>query len=241
MDKFKDGEVGSEYGYLSGYAKPKLITEQCNILRQIFPGVGNALEKLAERAVPVNAEGWFAIPKWEKIAPTYNEAVHKVLNLINQTRNDESYNYREGQLGPERLRQTAGTQKIWETIGNEQKDNDILVVPAQFGLRHRCRSVRCVREIMSDNRSDEFGLGTFAIGIMLLTHPERLMNVKDLGIDCVGDEYDVPSSFVRFYYAPRFTFSDHGVEFGADWFVHARSNYGSATGFVPQTEVIFRL
>jgi len=53
----------------------------------------------------------------------------------------------------------------------EIKHHDILVVPAQFGLRHRGRSVRRVREVMNAN---EFGLGVFAIGIMLLTHPERL-------------------------------------------------------------------
>lgn len=228
-DKFKDEEVESNYGYLSGY-KPKGLTEQTNRLRELFPGIGYANEKLAEGTLPPNAEGWFAIPRWEKIAPTYNEAVQKVLDLIKQTRNGKFYNCREGQLSPERLRQTARVQKFWETLGSEQKDNDILVVPAQFGLRHRGRSVRRAREVMQVN---EFGLGAFAIGIMILTHPERLMNYDDLYIDCAGDEFDDPDAGVRFAHAPLFLFGGR-VEFGTSWFGDAFGRCGSASAFVPQ-------
>src|SRR3989338_10888712 len=55
-DKFKDEEVKSSYGYLSGY-KPKGITEQTNILRQLFPGVGFAAEKPAEQPGPGGGGG----------------------------------------------------------------------------------------------------------------------------------------------------------------------------------------
>jgi hypothetical protein len=229
-DKFKDEEVESSYGYLSGY-KSKSITEQTNRLRELFPGIGNADEKLADGTLPPNTEGWFAIPKWEKIAPTYNEAVQKVLDMIKQTRGGKFYNYRDGQLGPERLRQTAKTTGVFQKLGDEQKDHDILVVPAQFGIRHRGRSVRRAREVFASN---EFGLGAFAIGIMILTHPERLMNYDDLWIDCPGDEYDDPGSDVRFGRAPFFGFRVGGVAFGASWFGAARGVYGSASGFVPQ-------
>jgi len=54
-DQFADEVVGSNYGYLSGY-KPKGITLQTNILRQLFPGIGYADEKLAERPFPANTE-----------------------------------------------------------------------------------------------------------------------------------------------------------------------------------------
>jgi hypothetical protein len=229
-DKFKDEETESSYGYLSGY-KPKGITEQTNRLRELFPGIGYADEKLVEGALPPNAEGWFAIPKWEKIAPTYNEAVQKVLDMIKQTRNGKFYNYRDGQLGPERLRQMAKTAGVFQKLGDEQKDHDILVVPAQFGIRHRGRSVRRAREVFASN---EFGLGAFAISIMILTHPERLMNYDDLWIDCSGDEYDDPDSDVRFGRAPCFDFNGGEVEFGTNWFGIAGDRYGSASGFVPQ-------
>ncbi|MBU3942584.1 hypothetical protein KKA24_01220, partial [Patescibacteria group bacterium] len=179
-NEFASEEVKSNYGYLSGY-QPKGITEQTNRLCELFLGIGYADEKLAEVALPPNAEGWFAIPRWEKIAPTYGEAVQKVLDLIKQTRNGKFHNYCEGQLGSQYLRQSQKLVKAFQKFGDEQKDFDILVVPAQFGLRHRGRSVRRAREVMN---ASEFGLGAFAIGIMILTHPERLQYYDDLWIDC---------------------------------------------------------
>ena len=228
-DKFKDEEVDSKYGYLSGYTKPKGITEQTQILSQIFPGVGNALEKLAERAVPANAEGWFAIPKWEKFAPTYGEAVEKVLAMIGSKR--KFYNYRDGQLGVEYLRQHAKTVKMFQKLGDEQKDFDILVVPAQFGLRHKGRSVRRAREVFTAN---EFGLGAFAIGIMVLTHPERLVQWEQLHVDCAGDEF-APGAGGDFSSAPFFDFLDGKVEFYAFWYDRAYEFYGSASAFLSQS------
>ena len=230
-DKFKDEEVESSYGYLSGYRKPKSITEQCNILRQIFPGVGFADEKLAEREVPLHAEGWFAIPKWQTIAPTYSEAVQKVLDAIKKARNGKFYNYRDGQINDQRLRQTAKTASVFQKLEGEQKDHDILVVAGQFGLRHRGRSVRRAREVFSEN---ELGLGAFAVGIMILTHAERLQHYDDLWIDCAGDEFDDPDAGVRFDRAPCFDFGDGKVEFDADWFDSTSEDYGSASAFVPQ-------
>lgn len=229
-DKFKDEEEESDYGYLSGH-KPKGITEQTNRLRELFPGIGYADEKLAEGTLPPNAEGWFAIPRWEKIAPTYNEALQKVLDLIKQTRDGKFYNYREGELGPKQLRQHARTISAFQTLGDGQKDHDILVVPAQFGLLHRGRSVRRAREVMQSN---EFGLGAFAIGIMLLTHPERLAHYDDLYVDCAGDEFDDPDSDARFGGAPCFLFGGVRVGFGTGWVGDALSGCGSASGFVPQ-------
>lgn len=228
-NQYADEETESSYGYLSGY-KPKGITEQTNILRQLFPGVGFADEKLAEGQLPPNAEGWFAIPRWEKIAPTYGEAVQKVLDLIKQTRNGAFYNYRDGQLGPQYLRQSQKSAKAFQKLGDEQKDHDILVVPAQFGLRHRGRSVRRAREVMNAN---EFGLGAFAVGIMILTHPERLMNYDDLWIDCAGDEF-APDADGDFSKSPYFEFSGDNVGFDAYWVDVARGDYGSASGLVSQ-------
>jgi hypothetical protein len=229
-DKFKDEEVESNYGYLSGYRKPKSITEQCNMLRQIFPGVGNALEKLAERDVPKPAEGWFAIPKWQTLGTTYSEAVQKVLDAIKKQRG-KFYNYRDGQINDQRLRQTAKTASVFQKLGDEQKDHDILVVAAQFGIRHRGRSVRRAREVFL---AGESGLGAFAIGIMILTHADRLQNLDDLWIDCAGDEFDDPVADVRFDHAPFFYFNDGVVKFDSYWFDGAYGRYGSASAFVPQ-------
>jgi hypothetical protein len=225
-NQFADEEVESSDGYLSGY-KPKSITEQINILRQLLPGIGYADEKLAEQSLPANAEGWFAIPKWQSVAKTYEEAVKKVLELIKQQRDGKLYNHREGQLGAKYLRQHERTVKKLEVLADQQKGYDILVVAAQFGLRHRGRSVRRACEVFTAN---EFGLGAFEIGCMLLTHPERLRDYDDLWIDCAGDEYDVYSLF---YCTPYFGFSVGKIVFGAG-VASQGSGYGSASGFLPQ-------
>lgn len=226
-DKYKDEEVKSSYAYPKGY-KVKGITEQTNILRQLFPGIGFADEKIAEQPVPSGAEGWFAIPKWQTLAPTYGEAVEKVLAMIASKR--KFYNYRDGQLGAEYLRQHAKTEKIFQTLGDEQKDHDILVVAAQFGLRHRGRSVRRAREVFTAN---EFGLGAFAIGIMLLTHPEREVQLEQLHVDCAGDEF-APEADGDFSFAPIFYFIDGKVVFYAYWSDYAHDFCGSSSAFLPQ-------
>jgi hypothetical protein len=226
-NQFADEEVESSYAYPKGY-KVKGITEQTNILRQLFPGIGFADEKLVEQPLPPNAEGLFAIPKWQTIAPTYGEAVEKVLAMIGSKR--AFHNYRKGQTGPEYLRQHAKTVKMFQKLGDEQKDHDILVVPCQFGLRHKGRSVRRAREVFMAN---EFGLGAFAIGIMLLTHPEREVQLEQLHVDCAGDEYS-PGAGGRFENAPYFRFGDGEVVFGTLWFGNARVGCGSASAFLSQ-------
>lgn len=228
-NQFADEEVASSYGYLSGY-KPKGITEQTNILRQLFPGIGYANEQLAQQPFPEGAEGWFAIPRWQKIAPTYHEAVQRVLDMIKKTRNGKLYNYRDGQIDAQYLRQSAKTAKMFQTLGEQQKDNDILVVPCQFGKRHAGRSVRRAHEVMGAN---EFGLDAFSVGIMLLTHPERLQHYDDLWIDCAGDEFSADGDG-RLGYAPYFVFGGGRVRFGTLYVDRAGGHYGSASGLAPQ-------
>ncbi len=230
-NQFAHEEVESNYKYLSGYKpKGKDIAEQVATLHQLFPELGTVDEILANGDIPSNAEGWFAIPRWEKIAPTYGEAVQKVLNLIKQTRDGNLYNYREGQLSAQYLRQSQKSVNSFQKLGDDQKDHDILVVPAQFGLNHRGKSVRRAREIMN---ASEFGLGSFAVGIMILTHPERLMNYDDLWIDCPGDEF-APEAGGRFSEAFYFFFGDGGVGLGTSDVGGVRDGCGSASGFLPQ-------
>lgn len=228
-DRYAEEEVESPYGYFSGYT-PKSISEQINRLRQLFPGLGTANEQLAEQPLPTYAEGFFAIPRWEKIAPTYNEAVENILALISETRSGKLTNYLSGELGPQYLRQHARTVTMFQKLSEQQKDHDLLVVPAQFGLRRRGRSIRRAREVFMVN---EFGLGAFAVGIMLLTHPGRLQHFDDLWIDCAGDEY-APDDNGKFSETPCFDFDDGEVEFGTYGVDSARGRYGSASGFLPQ-------
>lgn len=241
-NQYADEEVKSNYGYLSGY-KPnrdqtiELIIADFETQIKVLDGYFNCGTKFnpdwlvkAHKVVPGWVEKFFAQFPWQHIAPTYGEAVQKVLDLIKQTRNGAFRNHCEGQLGPNQLRQSAKQVVMFQKLGDEQKGENILVVPAQFGIRHCGRSVRRTREVMNAN---EVGLGSFAIIIMLLTHPERLKHDEDLLIDCAGDEFarDAGSDFS---WSPSFWFCDDGVEFDVDVVDCARGYCGSVSAFDPQ-------
>jgi hypothetical protein len=241
-DKYKSEEVKSTYGYLSGY-KPKGLTEQCNRLRELFSGVGYPNQDLlaqiekGEAVLPDGAEGWFAVPNVWGSVETFRLfgggdrlVLQKVLDTIKQTRSGKFYNYRDGQLDGDHFRQSTKTEQFFIALSEAQGNPDILIVAAQFGLRHRGRSVRRAREVFGLN---EFGLGAFAIGIMLLTHPERLNNYDDLWIDCAGDEFK-PSDESEFSFAPVFFFLGGRVGFDASRVDCACAFCGSASVFLPQ-------
>ena len=239
-DKYKDEEVESSYGYLSGYRRPKQILELVKEVGERFDlDPSKTFEYLtASRDVKLEqgAEGLFAIPNlWrpESALPgTYNDNVVRVLDLIKQDRDGAFYNYRDGQLGLERLRQSARTEAAMRKLSEEQGHPDILVIAAQFGLTHRGRSVRRAREVMVDH--GQYGLGAFTIGVMILTHSKRLEHYDDLWIDCAGDKFDDPDAEGRFDRAPHFGFRSGWVGFDARWAGSTSDFYGSASGVLPQ-------
>lgn len=247
-NQFADEETGSSYGYLSGY-KPGVmdIDRQIEELRnKLFPGLGDAnpeyLEKVKSGVVPLPAyaEKWFAIPNWMKnpqiFGANYSQAVQRVLDKIRETREGKFYNYYEGEIDEKHIRQSARTKKFFEDLAETQGNPDILIVPAQFGIRfpqgdgtHIVASVRRARVKFISNES---GLGAFAVVIMILTHPERLMSYNDLWIDCAGDEWSCEADGV-FGSAPILDFSDDGVEFDTCEVGYVSEGYSSASGFLP--------
>ncbi|OGH68072.1 MAG: hypothetical protein A3C15_00820 [Candidatus Magasanikbacteria bacterium RIFCSPHIGHO2_02_FULL_50_9b] len=224
-------EVPSTHRYPLDYAAPKPIADQVAILRRYFPQLKTWNESLAQQQVPAGAEGNFAIPRWQLIAPTYNEATQLVLGKLSEQRSGKFVNYREGQLGPDRFRETTQKAKAFEVIGREQEGSDILVVGAQFGITHRGKSVRRVRALTKRGR--QFCLGAFEVGIMLLTHPERLQHDDGLWLDCPGDEYSFDAGG-GFRGAPYFGFRGGRLRFDAIDVSDASVDCGSASGFLQQ-------
>lgn len=226
-NQFADEKVSSGYVYPNGY-KVKGIAEQVATLRELFPELKNAAfdESIAACPLPPNTEGWFAIPRWEKLGGSYGEAVDKVLATIKSTR--AFYNYRRGQTGPKYLRQHGKSVNAFQKLEREQKEHDILIVPCQFGLRHRGHSVLRAREVMN---AIEFGLGSFAVGCMLLTHPEREVKWEQLHVDCAGDEFS-PGGDGVFSRTPVFRAGDGEVRFGARWNDDSFGRFGSASAFL---------
>jgi hypothetical protein len=78
---------------------------------------------------------------------------------------------------------------------------------------------------------NEFAVGVFTIGCMLLTHPERLSTGDTLMIDCGGDEYSVRGDYT-FDRVPLFDYDAAGIEFSIFYEDRARNLWGTPTGFL---------
>lgn len=243
LSDYANEETSSSCGYVSGYTKPKDLTIQINYLRELFPNIGYVNQDLLKQIesgvilLPAGAEGWFAIPNLTKnrkiFGSTYSEAVQKILNLLEQTRSGNLYNFCEKQVDERHLRQTLKTKKFFRKLAKEQDNSDILIIAAQFGILHRGRSVRRVRAMSLSGVDNQVELGTFAIGCMLLTHPERLQQYNDLWIDCPGDEFklDNENSFSQ---ASSFSFHGGALRFDVGDISKASGLYGSACAFISQ-------
>ncbi len=239
-NRYAEEEVRSTWIYPPEYGGPAPIGEQVATIAALLSLPLEATMAFVERGLPKLtlpdlAEGWFAIPTVEAIAAKHfpnvkdpGERYCRALNLLIEklAKTRALYNYREGELTPDRLTRTARTIEALTAITGEQKAA-IVIIPAQFGLRHRGRSTRRSREVF---RSDEFGLGGLEVGSMAATHSKRFVRWEQLHTDCPGDDFASepgadPDS------APVWRFYDGRLEFSADGVDDANEYYGSASGF----------
>jgi hypothetical protein len=224
-NKFKDEEVGSNRVYPQTY-RVRPIEAQVTDLRKLFPSLGRCNERLARGPLPEGAEAWFAIPRWQALAPTYNEAVEILIGVLAARRRFS--NRIIGKLSEKFLRQSERSRLAESILADQQEGNDILVVAAQAGMLHRGSSARRTRVAMAGN---EFGLGVFAFGCMLLMHPERLSHADTLMVDCSGDEYSVRGD-LTFDRVPLFDYDMSGIEFSIFYEDRARNLWGTPTAFL---------
>lgn len=238
--QYANEEVRSNYAYPKEYKGPKPIADQIKALAKILDLDPSQALEFAKNlpALPDGAEGWFAIPSVDALAKKhfpevtdpvemYCQAVQLVHQKIAASRS--FYNYREGQITPAQLRVHARTAHALDLIAETQK-GDILIVAAQLGMRHRGKSVRRAREVFVAN---EFGLGSLAVGSIVLTHPERLVRWEELDMDCSGDEFS-PEAGGDFSRSPCFLFRGGEGEFGARFVGGPRAYFGSVSGFLSQ-------
>ena len=229
FEQFPAEEVASDKQYGAGY-RVKPIPGQVTLLREAFPELKDARcnEMMARYDLPDGAEAWFAIPRWQTLAPTYTAAIERVFAVLATRRRFE--NRISGKMAAEYLRESDRAAQAWNLIGNSQEGADILVVPAQAGLRHRGRSARRAAAMMDSN---EFGLGAFATAILLLLHPERVTGGETLMIDASGDEYSLLGN-AEYTRVPLFDFGLSGLEFSVFYRERARPMWGTPSGFVVQ-------
>jgi hypothetical protein len=224
-DKYKDEEVGSNRVYPPTY-RVRPVEAQVTELRKCFPSLRTCQEKLARKPLLEGAEAWFAIPRWQVLAPTYNEAVEMVLGVLASRRKFQ--NRILGRMGPTYLRQSERSKLAETILAGQQQGHDLMVVAAQAGMLHRGCSARRARVAMAGH---EFGLGVFAVACILLTHPERLSAEDTLMIDCGGDEYSVRGDYT-FDRVPLFDYDISGIEFSIFYDDRSRNLWGTPSGFL---------
>ena len=240
-NQYASEEVESTCTYPEEYTGPKKIGDQVEILanafgfdaERSFDFIFNTLPNLE---LPSGAEGWFAIPSVDALAkrhfPSITDPAEQyccAVDLMVQKIEDERdiVNHRKGQIRAAYFRQHPRTVSALRKISETQK-GDIIVVPAQFGMRYRGRSARRAREVFLFN---EFGLGALAVGSMILAHPERLVCWEQLHLECPGDEYDYGGG--RWADLFFFNWVQDRITMHTAWSVDANQNYGSVTGFIP--------
>ena len=179
--------------------------------------------------LPDRVEKFFAIP-WQSIAPTYNEEVDLVLQKIKDSCKSGFCNHREEQFGPNQLREHTKTVSLFQELRNQQKKQDILVVPAQLGICYRNIPMNTVRQIMKPN---ECGLGILTIGMMILTHPERFTENHDLWIDCCGDEFSSSADGI-FSSSPCLGLDNNQLALFVRTLFTKQGFCGSASAYLPQ-------
>jgi len=228
--RYRSERFASTYGYTLS-VKP--VCEQLLMLKSfpLFQKLDcfqalNCAKSMAQ--IPEGADGNFVFPYWGLIGKTYAEATERVAQELVRVYNMK--NRLERRLSEKHLRQYDPTRQALEAIRAAQP-GDFQIFPVQFGILHRGESVRLVRDILLPK---EFGLGPYEVGIMLLTHPERLDAYEKLFIDCPGAEYDydvadrgrVPCFYL---YDGQWRFNSNSVDAPCD-------HYGSASAFFPQSK-----
>jgi hypothetical protein len=123
-NQYANEVVSSNYTYPKEYKGPKPIAEQVKTIATMFGlDPAQALEFAKNLpTLPEGAEGWFAIPKVSAVAKQqfpaitdkaeqYCEAVKLVHTKLAESRS--FYNYRNGEIVPNKLRQHARTVECW--------------------------------------------------------------------------------------------------------------------------------
>ena len=186
----------------------------------------NVLFQKKSVAAPKAKAMEYTIPRWQAVAPTYPEAVQKVLDALEASR--PFYNYRKNEIDGKHLRETERKKELMSKLTADR--DDFITFHAQMGTQYTGKSVKEARELFGEK---EFGLGAYEVGCILFAHADLLKSSDDLFIDCAGDEFHDPrNSGAPFDRAPIFFFLDDKLGFGTGWYSLADVYYGSATGFI---------
>jgi len=229
----------TKHGYPENYQPPS-IAEQAAILKQFFPNLDvEGLEKYSAiyprrlAIAELNADGVSVIPKWYKLcsqAPSYQAVVVLVLEALSRCYHGRFTN---AVFGPVEygsiLMETKEKAGACKYLNSLNVLSDTLVLPTQLGARWVGVSINDARKNI-EKYEDEFPLGLYEVGILLLTHQNRFQNDTDLKIDCAGDCYQYSKDH-QYPYAPCFSYERGKLTVGTRIQSYANPAYGTATAF----------
>ena len=222
---FADEEVESSVGYPAGF-QIHAPQEQLKAWKRYFPELQECSPVPTKLYLSDGAEGWAVIPKPSRIADSYHDALEMMLNIMAEK--GAFKNWLEGKLSSDRLRLTERTETALKML-QDNTPGDFLIIPIQFGMRHRGRSVRWARACFIEN---EFGLGPYEAAALLVTHPDRISDSSQLCIVCAGCEYS-SNADGRFEDYLNFNWNSDDGRLGLNfnWSSNANPKWGSASGF----------
>lgn len=154
--------------------------EQLEIWTEIFPHLKKKYcQELILSGLPIHEEGWAVIPKPSAISTDYHGAFKNILQVMKE-RIKLHIKIDENDINPQRLVVKWETSKVLAAFEKTSGD-DFLIFPFQFGIGLNSDSAATIR--MSDS---QFPLGPYEIVCLFITHPDRIVRINDLGIDCLG-------------------------------------------------------
>lgn len=231
VSEFANENTVFDCTYKFGYKHEKIsIADQAAKVQELFPGIGKLEKNIIWKKLPDCAEGWFAVPYWEAIGNDYETAMEKLFSVIKEKMNFS--NLLNGMMESSNLRKNEQSAAALSLIAKKQ-DSDIIIFPIQTGIRFRGKSVRLSKDLFLIN---EFGIGSFEAGCILLTHPMRFSSYLDLWIDCGGDEFSKGGN--NFFHIPHYSVHLEGGILKVKFDFHACSvanpRAGTASGFNPE-------
>ncbi|NCS99286.1 hypothetical protein GW764_03825 [Candidatus Parcubacteria bacterium] len=185
-----------------------------------------------DKALPIDSESYFVGADFALLSDCYEEAVKMVFETISENRPFK--NKLSNQMSAKHLRPGSMCNGILDIICEDQNDNHVIVYPAQLGTILYGLTPGKARRL-SEQRN-RFGLSTFLVSLIILTHPDILISKDEMGICCIGDDYS-PNGDYNFDSSPVFYLDNDGktlvfdyINRGTNW----NNTIGCATGlFIP--------
>jgi hypothetical protein len=243
-NKYKSEEVRARWGYPKSY-KRSGVEQQIDLLRSHFPFLN------PDAAIKYHREVYGSLqqPEWVEgplvLIPTtafkrhcFHEAegAELLCNAVNLgleklEGSRTFYNWRKGQITPDRYRRNPRYEPGYDQLYATQPNSDFVIVGGQYGKRHGGRSMRRALEVMRGGI--ELPAGGLEGITMALGNPTRYAQFEELDTDLPADQFR-PGVEAGFWRSPYLCFSGGGLGFVMGDVGRPGEDYGSVSFSVPQ-------